>query len=384
MTKSEKRLIAIELIMSLVFLLNILVKNIINEYIVFFTICMALGLIIFLMGYEKDQNLDNNTKKKLLLYVGIYCVGFIILEFGLGLILDYIKTPYKRDLLNILNNILSITIIIISSEFLRYMLVKKGEKQKIILILAFILFVLLDLTLNAKYYNLDNLSELLKYGTIVFLPSIFKNYILTKFAHQYGISQNILYRLILELYIYIVPFTPDLGIYLESVLLMAFPLLLNGIITIGFEKEKKKDFRKSKLKKRVITTTIVLIVSIIVALNSNLFRFWVAAIGSGSMEPTINIGDVIVVDKYYQNHLDKLKEGDILVFKIGKKIYTHRIIGIEEKNGNYYFKTKGDRKGQIEDSWTVTNKDVIGIVKFKIKYIGYPTVWLSEILEESK
>lgn len=384
MAKSEKRLIAIELCLSLIFLLNILVKNIMNEYIIFFIICAAIGLIIFFMGYEKDQNLDNSTKKRLLLYVGFYCIGFIIFQFGLGFILDYVKTPYKRDLLSVFSNIFPVTIIIISSEILRYMLLKKGEKQKVILILTYILFILLDLTLNVKYFNLNKLNEILKFGTIIFLPSMFKNYILTIFSYRYGIIQNILYRLILELYIFIVPFTTDLGIYLESILLMTFPFLLNRIINIGFEKEKKKDFRENKVKKRVTTIIIVLLVSIIVILNSNLFRFWTATIGSGSMEPTISIGDVILVDKYYQNHSNKLKKGDILVFKIGNKIYTHRITKIQKENGIFYFKTKGDRKGQLEDSWTVTSKDVIGIVKFKIKYIGYPTIWLSEILEENK
>ena len=125
-----------------------------------------------------------------------------------------------------------------------------------------------------------------------------------------------------------------------------------------------------------------MLITLTIALNSNLFRYWMAVIGSGSMEPTINIGDTVIVDKSYQKHLEKLKNGDILVFKNGQKIYVHRIINIDNIEENYYIKTKGDRKEQIEDSWIVTNKDIIGVVKFKIKYIGYPTVWLSRILEE--
>ena len=99
------------------------------------------------------------------------------------------------------------------------------------------------------------------------------------------------------------------------------------------------------------------------------------------MEPTINIGDMVIVDKSYQKHIDKLKVKDILVFKVGRKVYTHRIVDIKKENNNYSIKTKGDRKGQSEDSWIVTADDVVGIVKVRIKYIGYPTVWLSRILE---
>ena len=381
MVKSEKELVIIEVLLSIIFLSNIFIKNIMNNYIIFFILLITIGLITFLMGYEKDQNLDGATRKKLYLYVTLYSVGFIVFQYGLGLFLDFVKSPYKTNLLGIFSNTISMILIIFASEYLRYMIVKKGENKKVIIILAFILFVIIDLTINVKYYNIRKITELIEYLTYILLPSIFKNYVLTRFSYKYGIKQNIIYRLILELYIYIVPFTPDLGIYIESVLLMIFPLMLNTIITIEFEKEKKEDFRESKLKKSLVPIIILLITIPLVYLNSNLFRYWIAAVGSGSMEPTINVGDAIIVDKSYSKHLNKLKKGDILVFTINKKIYTHRIIEIRKDDKIYSINTKGDRKGQAEDNWVVTNDDVIGIVKHRIRYIGYPTVWLSRILE---
>lgn len=161
---------------------------------------------------------------------------------------------------------------------------------------------------------------------------------------------------------------------------MIFPILLSRIVSFGFDKKKKEKFREKK-HISVLAIVIILLSLLVVLLNSNLFRYWMVAVGSGSMEPTINVGDIIIVDKQYQKRLDKLDVGDVLVFKIGKNIYTHRITKITENNGKYSINTKGDREGQMEDSWVVTNDDVIGVVKFKIKYIGYPTVWLSRILE---
>lgn len=382
MVKSEKRILILEIVLSIIFLLNIFVKRIFNEYMILFIILIAMGIINFLMGYEKDRDINKITKKQIIKYVVFYCFGFLVIEYGLGLILGYIKSPYKRDLLSIFSNVFSTVLIILSSEHFRYMIVSKGKNKKIILILSVLLFVLIDSSIFVKLYDLKELDDLLSFSTAVVLPSIFKNFILTILTYKYGFKQNIAYRLIMELYIYIVPFTPNLGIYLDSVLLMAFPIILSRIVAYGFDKEKKKDYRdNNSIKRKIITAVAILITSILIMLNSNLFRFWTAAVGSGSMEPTIKIGDAILVDKSYQKHLNKLKVGDILVFKIGKKIFTHRIIKIEEDNGNYSINTKGDRKGQLEDNWTVTNKDVIGIVKFRIKYIGYPTVWLSRILE---
>lgn len=382
MVKSEKRLLTLEIVLSLILLLNVFVKRIFNEYMLLFIILIAMGIINFLMGHEKDRDLNKITRKQIIKYVVFYCIGFIIIEYGLGLILGYIKSPYKRDLLGIISNIFSTVLIILSSEYLRYMIVNKGKNKRIILILIIPLFVLIDSSIFIKLYDLKEFGDLLSFSTAVVLPSIFKNFILTILTYKYGFKQNIAYRLVMELYIYVVPFTPNLGIYLDSVLLMAFPIILSRIVAYGFDKQKKIDFRdNNSVKRKVITAVAILITSTLIMLNSNLFRFWTAAIGSGSMEPTIKIGDTILVDKSYQKHLNKLKVGDILVFKIGKRIFTHRITNIEENNGKYMINTKGDRKGQLEDSWTVTNKDVIGIVKFRIRYIGYPTVWLSRILE---
>ena len=53
-----------------------------------------------------------------------------------------------------------------------------------------------------------------------------------------------------------------------------------------------------------------------------------------------------------------------------------------KEKGKYSISTKGDRKGQAVDSWLVSNDEVVGVVVAKVKYVGYPTVWLSRIMEE--
>ena len=378
MKKSEKILFAIESILILIFLLSIFVKNIFNDYLLFILLAISIGIIYFFMGYEKDKNM---YKKNLVFFTAFYTVSFLVLIYGVGLIFGYIKTPFKTDIISVFKNVFPIILVIFSSELLRYLISRKGEKSRVIYVLTVILFILIDLMSSIKLYNLTELENILQFSTSIVLPSIFKNWMLTSFAFKYGFVQNLVYRLILELYPYILPITPDLGIYLESIVMMTFPILLKREIYYRFDKEKKKDLRDKRYFQKTITALIIIMTVLLIGLNSNLFRYWMAVIGSGSMEPTINIGDAVIVDKSYQKHLDKLNEGDVLVFKIGNKIYVHRIINIENQNGNYNINTKGDRKGQIEDNWVVTNKDVIGVVKFKIKHIGYPTVWLSRILE---
>ena len=88
---------------------------------------------------------------------------------------------------------------------------------------------------------------------------------------------------------------------------------------------------------------------------------------SGSMQPTIAVGDLITA-KPQQEY----KVGDIVAFKDPLKssvIVTHRIIGQEVQNGKIYFKTKGDGN-ENADFTPVSKENVIGRADISIKGVG--------------
>ncbi|MEM0212120.1 MAG: signal peptidase I [Candidatus Methanomethylicia archaeon] len=98
-------------------------------------------------------------------------------------------------------------------------------------------------------------------------------------------------------------------------------------------------------------------------------------VASGSMQPTLNIGDVIVIKGANPG---ELKVGDIIVFNPPKPYYSgvpwvHRIISIQKINGELYIKTKGDAN-IYPDPFTLTKNDIIGLVIFKLPYIGLITL----------
>lgn len=94
-------------------------------------------------------------------------------------------------------------------------------------------------------------------------------------------------------------------------------------------------------------------------------------VASGSMTPTLNVGDVIVVKGV---NVEELKVGDIIVFNPPKPYYNgvpwvHRIISIQKINGELYIRTKGDAN-IYPDPFTLTKSEIIGLVIFKLPYIG--------------
>lgn len=89
---------------------------------------------------------------------------------------------------------------------------------------------------------------------------------------------------------------------------------------------------------------------------------------SGSMEPTIKTGSVIIIKP-----INEYKVGDIVTFgettptTVPK---THRIIGTEIINGIQYYSTKGDAN-KNEDSGKIKSEDIKGRVLLSVPLAGY-------------
>jgi signal peptidase I len=95
---------------------------------------------------------------------------------------------------------------------------------------------------------------------------------------------------------------------------------------------------------------------------------WIYArvIISGSMEPTIKTGSLVIVVPQDEYH-----EGDIISFQdpvIGRN--DHRIVGVVKSNGTTYFVTKGDA-ARMADQTLVPIDKVEGKIVLIFPYLGY-------------
>ena len=103
---------------------------------------------------------------------------------------------------------------------------------------------------------------------------------------------------------------------------------------------------------------------------------------SGSMEPIFYRGDLVIVEKIENdNDCKKLKLYDIIEYRLDKRVVLHRIIRIENKEGKLIFTTKGDNN-ELPDELPVETSQVIGKIKFTVKYAGYPSVLLNEYFQK--
>ncbi len=85
---------------------------------------------------------------------------------------------------------------------------------------------------------------------------------------------------------------------------------------------------------------------------------------TGSMEPTLNIGDIVFVKE-----TTDIKEQDIVSFKINNAVITHRIVEIKKENEKNIYITKGDANSG-NDIEALSIRDIEGKYRFKIPFLG--------------
>ncbi len=99
-----------------------------------------------------------------------------------------------------------------------------------------------------------------------------------------------------------------------------------------------------------------------------IFGYRTYIVSSGSMEPFLEVGDIILVDKV--ENAESINVDDIITFSNGEgKDITHRVIEIKDVNNNKFFVTKGDNNND-KDGNEVRFENIRGKYSNKIDGIG--------------
>ena len=160
---------------------------------------------------------------------------------------------------------------------------------------------------------------------------------------------------------------------------MIYPYFIYLFLESSYAKTNTIVAYSDKKKSIIGTTILVLTMASFVMLISCRFRYGILVIGSGSMTGTINKGDAVVFESYKKQEIE---EGNIIIFLNNNDTQTiHRVVEIKNVNGEVRYFTKGDANDKVDDGY-ITKDKIIGVSNFKIKYIGYPTIWVRDLFSK--
>jgi len=330
------------------------------------------GAVIFLPRYRTAAKIkDKSSIIQLALMIGFFQMVLLIVG---GLFAGFGKSPYSFTPTGILTNLLFVAAMLFGMEFSRAWLVNHLGRKHVFLALASvaIIYTLLSVPLT----QLTGLR--LEVGSIdfinsTFLPSLAENLLTTFLALLGGPVPALLYRGILQAFWWFSPVLPDLPWMFKGLIGTALPIvglvLMNSLYSPQTGRKKAIRAESGSITGWIITT--VAAVGII-WFAVGLFPFQPALVGSGSMEPKMYPGDVVIIAKV---PADNIQTGDIIQFRVPEEVtIMHRVIEIQEtEEGGKVFITKGDANDE-PDSEPVIPQNVVGKAVLTIPKIGWASV----------
>ena len=326
---------------------------------------------------------NKKLKNQIIEYTLIACLTYILVYLISGLFVTFGKNPYSRSLKGILTNLWIFGSIIVAREYIRYKLINnvyEREKNKIA-ILVTIVFAIIEFEPwkfigkeFSIYYIFKQIFESL-------IPILAKNILYTYLAINHNYSSAIIYEILTNLYLWISPILPNSPWVMNAIIDTTIPVIL--FLYIRYTKNKTDKFRT---REKIINSDprniipFVIVIILLIWFSIGIFPIKPVAIASGSMEKELFLGDVAIIEKCNANDVNV---GDIIEYQMVGYTVIYRIIEKRQENGMFYFKTKGDNN-EAEDKNEVTEEQLIGKVIFKIRYIGYPAIWLHNLQEQER
>lgn len=379
MKKDKLKIYVFELLLIIFLFFAIFASNMFNR------ITLAIILFIYTIvvcGIFKNKKINSIYSKQIFIWMIIFAFIYVSLFYLMGLYYGFRHTKILFSIETLFKYIIPIMVIIVSSEVIRKVFLMQNGKVRIgklqvnlSTILCYIMMVLIDFIVYNDIYTLSKLDDFLIALGFVLFASLSCNLLYNYISIRYGEKSIIIYRLITILYVYIIPIVPDIYIFFQSFLRMLYPYLIYILLEKNYSKFDFIISYNDKRKQIVGNTILIVVLTLFIMLISCQFRYGILVVGSESMNGTINKGDAVIFEKYNNQNV---KEGQVIIFDYNGIRTIHRVDEIKKVNNINRYYTKGDANKE-RDFGYITNDKIYGLVKLRVKYIGYPTLWVRKL-----
>ncbi|MDD4795465.1 MAG: signal peptidase I [Bacilli bacterium] len=346
------------LISQFIFISNDLFRYIINPIV-------WLILLILL----KKKNFYYVNKKRILETNLISVLLYQILFYSLGYFVGYGSNTYLTSVNGITINLFSIILVIILKNYIKAILINK-KSIYFIIIVTFIIFlsnINLPLIIDLLQDKQNIPLVLIKYILPVLGADIYTSYL----GYHGGPVNACLYQAFLNIPSLLVPIAPQYSDLILLIFKLLFPLFT--FIIIKNNLHSKDNIQIEKPSKLLLGFTSVFIVMMF---SLGAFSIKPSVILTASMRPSLNKGDIVIIKSC---DINNITDGTIIRYEHDNYNIIHRVIKTNINQNGIELTVKGDNNIK-EDKEKVTSNNLTGCYLFKIKYLGYPSLFIYNIL----
>jgi len=296
---------------------------------------------------------------------------YILLTFLAGMIFGFGKSPSSFSFMGITTNIIYLGAGTLGKEMTRSRLVNSLKRKKLAQVFfgLTLFFSLIEFT-PAQIMALHQRTRIIEFFGSSFLPSLGSNALACYLAFLGGPLPAIIYRGMQTAFQWFSPVLPNLPWATKAMLGVFLPLLSVVLVRSLYQAEAREKVRSSREEENPVGWIFTgLIALVFIWFSVGLFPIFPSVIVSGSMTPTIHVGDVVLIRKL---PAADLKVGDIAQYRLKNITVNHRIIAIEGSGKNEVFIFKGDANPSADDP--VSPQQIIGKQIALIPKIGLVTM----------
>jgi signal peptidase len=390
--------IIIGLIIAIYAAINIFIPGIfsgtIESYVIRPILWITLALITLIIAKHEGLNIWRFKKIRkweigrspahAALLVGGFHVSLLIIS---GLYFGFGKSPNVITIQTFFIFLIFIFSIIFGIELSRSYLIKKGTKGRRNTTLTLAIVAIICMLIQIRLLDIFQLSlteplKMIKFIGETIIPLLALSLFVSYLAYLGGAFPAIIYMGILNSFEMYSPILPDLGWSVKALIGILAPTIGFLVIQQSLQ-EKKHHVKKVKRLRKTRDPTIswvgiALISLLIIFFSFGYFGVQPTIISSGSMQPALDVGDIVIVS---EEPLEKIKEGDIIQFKLHNISNIHRVHSVHALEEDAYpimFITKGDANNE-PDIEPVMPDQIEGKIIFNIPKLGWIPLFFKTI-----
>ena len=392
--------IILSLIAAIYILFNMLLPSFfsspIGAYVIKPIIWISFAILVFLIAHKEGLNIWRFKKIRrwefgrspidAAILIGGFQVSLMIM---FGIFFGFGNSPYSHEPLGIIINIIFIGSALLGIELSRAYFIKKGvmatRNTTLIIGLVALLFMLINISRgNLIGLNLGDQATIAQFIGESIVPIFAMSLLASYLAYLGGAAAAIAYLGIIQGFQWLSPVLPNLSWSLTALIGLIGPivgfLLIQNTVQAAQEKSFRSKRKKMNAKDPAISwTAIAIICMIFIFFSFGMFGVQPTVIYSGSMQPEMDIGDVVIIT---ETLIDEIKEGDIIQYRSPENNNViHRVYEIYNESGTPLFITKGDANSN-PDEIPILPEQITGKAVFTIPKLGWIPIIIKSLVSK--